>query len=96
MEGICRPSPHRGHYWVEDIPESDKWECRWCGQIRHFNQERVEKAQMSEDTTGVQERSSQEWFHHQADRRVSRRTGEGPIESALGALFGTYSSLSSG
>jgi predicted nucleic acid-binding protein len=53
MEGRCRPSPHRGHYWVEEIPESDKWECRWCGEIRHFNQERVEKAQMSEATTGA-------------------------------------------
>jgi hypothetical protein len=96
MEGRCRPSPHRGHYWVEEIPESDRWECRWCGEIRHFNQERVEKAQMSEATIGANESSSQEWSYRQADRRASRHIGEGPLESGLGALFSTYSSLSSG
>jgi hypothetical protein len=95
MEGRCRPSPHRGHYWVEEIPESDKWECRWCGGIRHFNQERVEKAQMSEATSGANESGSHEWFCRQADRRAPRRIGEGPLESGLGA-FGSYSSLSSG
>jgi len=77
---------------VEDIPESDKWECRWCGRIRHFNQERAEKAQLLETAVGVTEYVSQQWLYRQAERRASRRHGEGPLESNLGA----YSSPSSG
>jgi len=92
MDGRCRRSPHRGHYWVEEIPESDKWECHWCGEIRHFNQERVEKAQMSETPTVANEYVPQQWLHRQADRKASRRIGEGPLESDLS----TYSLLSSG
>jgi hypothetical protein len=92
MDGKCRLSPHRGHYWVEEIPESDKWECRWCGVIRHFNQERVEKAQTSESPVAATEYASQQWLYRQVDRRASRRIGEGPLESDIG----TYSSLSSG
>jgi len=92
MDGRCRPSPHKGHYWVEEILESDKWECRWCGRIRHFNQERVERAQMSETAIGAAEYVSQQWLHRQAERRASGRIGESPLESELGA----HSSLSSG
>jgi len=92
MDERCSPSPHRGHYWVEEIPESDKWECRWCGKIRHFNQERIEKAQMSETPIVVNEYVSQQWLHRQADRKASRRIGEVPLESDLS----TYSLLSSG
>ena len=92
MDGKCRPSPHRGHYWVEEIPESDKWECRWCGRIRHFNQERIEKAQAPEGPVMATEYVAEQWLHRQADRKASRRTGEGPLESELS----TYSLLSSG
>lgn len=92
MDGRCRLSPHRGHYWVEEISESDKWECRWCRRVRHFNQERAEKAQGSEDTTGVAEYVSQQWLYRRAERSVSRRIGATLIESELGA----HSTLSSG
>lgn len=92
MDGKCRPSPHRGHYWVEDIPESDKWECRWCGRVRHFNQERTEKAQLPETAFGATEYVSQHWLCRRAERRASTRIREDALESELGA----YSSLSSG
>jgi hypothetical protein len=92
MDGRCRPSPHKGHYWVEEIPESDKWECRWCGRVRHFNKERAEKAQMAETTTGAAEYVSQQWLFRRAERKASRRIGAIPLESELGA----YSAFSSG
>ena len=82
MDGRCRPSPHRGHYWVEEIPESDKWECRWCGRIRHFNRER---AQISQAAVGAAEHVSQQWLYRQVEPRVSRRIGERGIEVELGA-----------
>lgn len=92
MDGRCRRSPHRGHYWVEEIPESDTWECRWCGSVRHFNRERVDKAQTLEGSTAATEYVAQQWFSRQADRRASKRITEGPLGSDIGA----YSSLSSG
>jgi hypothetical protein len=92
MDGKCRLSPHKGHYWVEEITESDRWECRWCGQIRHFNRERAEKAQMSGTTATADEYVSQQWLYHQTDRKASRRIGEGSLESDLS----TYSLSSSG
>jgi len=92
MDGRCRRSPHRGHYWVEEIPETDKWECRWCGEIRHFNRERGQNAQMSETTIRANEYVSQQWPHRQADRKAFRLIGEGPLESDLNS----YSLLSSG
>jgi hypothetical protein len=68
MDGRCRRSPHRGHYWVEEIPESDDWACRWCGMIRHFNHERAEKMQLSETAIRVSEYASQQWFYQQLNR----------------------------
>jgi hypothetical protein len=92
MDGRCRRSPHRGHYWVEEIPETDKWECRWCGEIRHFNRERGQKAQMSEATIGANEYVSQQWLRRQTDRKAFRFIGEVPLESDLSS----YSLSSSG
>jgi hypothetical protein len=58
MAGGCRQSPHGGHYWVEDIPDTDKWECRWCGRIRHFNRERIAATEMVGVTAAVNVRAS--------------------------------------
>ena len=62
MDGNCRLSPHRGHYWVEEIPESDDWACRWCGMMRHFNHERVEKMRLEETVIPAGELAPQQWF----------------------------------
>ena len=80
MNGRCGHSPHRGHYWVEEIPESDKWECRWCGQVRHFNQERAENAQMSETNVVANEYVSQQWLYGEVAGKVPRRVREGSLE----------------
>ena len=71
MDGRCRLSPHRGHYWVEETPESDDWACRWCGKIRHFNRERAEKMRLSETTTAASEHASQQWLFEHVQRRSS-------------------------
>jgi hypothetical protein len=92
MDGGCRHSPHRGHYWVEEIPETDKWECRWCGEIRHFNQERTARAQMVEHATVANEYVSQEWLHSQLAGKAIRRIREGSLELDLSM----YPLLSSG
>jgi hypothetical protein len=92
MDGRCRRSPHRGHHWVEEIPDTDKWECRWCGEIRHFNWERCQKAQISETTIGANEYVSRQWLHRQVDRNAFKLIGEGPLEPDLN----TYSLLSLG
>jgi hypothetical protein len=42
---------------VEDIPETDKWECRWCGRIRHFNSERKAATEMVGMAAALNERS---------------------------------------
>ncbi len=63
MDGQCSLSPHRGHYWVEETPESDDWACRWCGLIRHFNRERIEKLQSSETEAGPVEYPPRQWFY---------------------------------
>ena len=76
MDGRCRLSPHRGHYWVEEVPESDDWACRWCGMIRHFNHERAEKIRLSETAIGVSEYASQQWFFQQRDQWSCARPGE--------------------
>lgn len=91
MDGRCRLSPHRGHYWVEEIPESDDWACRWCGDIRHFNHERAEKMQTSETAIGAGEYASQQWLSRQADRRPSGHLGG----SSLGSDANAYLFLSS-
>ena len=76
MDGRCRLSPHRGHYWVEEVPESDDWACRWCGMIRHFNHERAEKIRLSETSIGVSEYASQQWFFQHRDQWSCGRPGD--------------------
>ncbi len=89
MDGKCRLSPHKGHYWVEEVPESDDWACRWCGMIRHFNHERVEKMLLSEAAAGPVECPPQQWLHQMWDRWSAGRLGQDAFE--LDAL--TYSGL---
>lgn len=83
MVGRCRLSPHRGHYWVEEMPDSDTWECRWCGRIRHFNQERLEKAHC-EDGSPATGYASQQWLSRQTVQPWLRHGRTGSVESDLG------------
>lgn len=76
MDGNCRLSPHRGHYWVEDIPESDNWACRWCGMTRHFNHERIEKMRLAETVMASGELAPQQWFSQLWDLWSGERRSE--------------------
>lgn len=92
MDGNCRLSPHRGHYWVEEVPESDDWACRWCGQMRHFNHERVEKMRQSETVIAPGEPAPQQWFSQLWDLWSGSRRGQ----PSLSPYSDTYQHLSSG